>query len=68
MSEQLNTSSELVEIQAQRQFQKELRDVHWSLSVSTLDQRRPWPVTLLDRSDLDCLFGRAGLVGSYEGF
>ena len=64
MSEQLDTSSELVEIQAQRQFQKELRDVHWSLSVSALDQRRAWPVTLLDRFDLDCLFGRAGLVGA----
>src|SRR6266576_2928245 len=65
MSEQYNTSSELVEIsKLNGSFQKELRDVHRSLSVSTLDQRCPWPVTLLDRFDLDCLFGRAGLVGA----
>ena len=64
MSEQFDTSSELIEIsKLNGSFRRNLRDVHWSLSVSALDQRCPWPVTLLDRFDLDCLFGRAGLVG-----
>jgi hypothetical protein len=36
---------------------------HWSLSVSSLDQRRVRPFFLLDWLDLDCFVGWAGLVG-----
>jgi len=56
--------SALVEItKLNGDFKKSLRCAHWSLSVSSLDQRYARPLLVLGRRDFDGFVDRARLVG-----